>query len=63
MLAGFGDHHPRGTVIGVDPALLSHGRGFVEHLVGDGPHVVGLGRPDNDGPRWTAFHRPEHAEL
>jgi hypothetical protein len=63
VFARFRDHHARGAIVGIDPALLAHRRGLVEHLVGDGADLIGLRRPHDHRPRRTALDRAEQAEL
>jgi hypothetical protein len=63
MLARFGQNHSRGAGNRHRPRAARPWRGLIEHLVGNGPHLVGLRRRIDDGPRRTAFHRPEEAQL
>jgi hypothetical protein len=63
MFARFGNDHARGAIVGIDPALLAHRRGFIEHLIGDRADLIGLRRPHDHGPRRAALDRSEQAEF
>ena len=63
VFARFGQDQARGPVIGIDPALLAHGRRLIENHIGDGLNLVGLWGADHDRACRPGLHRPEEAQL